>query len=228
MWMCRFPFVKACPSDLIKIIVQGQSSLHFFKELALKYRVYILLNKLIGINMEALSSVGCPIEESNLGNVLVCSVMTDSVQSHVLRPVRFLCLWNFPCWNTAVNCLFLLQGIFPTQGSNPHLLYLLNWQADSFTAEPSGKPNIDNMFLYLQLIEWLMINRKKAAGSPFIKMFSILIYTFVVIVPSFQSWGVTSAYSMVWELPYHWRVWVEMWSLFLKKDMKVGSFLPWN
>ena len=96
MWMCRFPFVKACPSDLIKIIVQGQSSLHFFQELALKYRVYMLLNKLIGINMEALSSVGCPMEESNLGNVLVCSVMTDSVQSHVLRPVRFLCLWNFP------------------------------------------------------------------------------------------------------------------------------------
>ena len=27
---------------------------------------------------------------------------------------------------------FLLQGIFPTQGSNPHLLHLLNWQADFF------------------------------------------------------------------------------------------------
>ena len=31
---------------------------------------------------------------------------------------------------------FLLQGIFPTQGSNPHLLH---WQADSFTTEPPGK-----------------------------------------------------------------------------------------
>ena len=26
---------------------------------------------------------------------------------------------------------FLLQGIFPTQGSNPHLLWLLHWQVDS-------------------------------------------------------------------------------------------------
>ena len=113
--------------------------------------------------MEALSSVGCPVEESHLGNVLVCSVGTDSLQSQVLRPVRFLCLWNFPGWNTGVNCLFLLQGIFPTQGSNPHLLYPLHWQADSFTTEPPGKPSIDNMFLYPQLIEGLMINHKKVA-----------------------------------------------------------------
>ena len=151
--MCRFPFVKACPSDLNKIIAQGQSSLHFFQELSLKYRVYMLLNKLIGINMEALSSVGCPVEKCSLDNVLECSVVTDSLQPHALRPGRFLCLWNFPGWNTGVNCLFLLQGIFPTQGSILHLLNLLHWQADSFTAEPSGKPYIDSMLLYLQLIE---------------------------------------------------------------------------
>ena len=29
------------------------------------------------------------------------------------------------------SCHFLLQGIFPTQGSNPCLLRLLRWQADS-------------------------------------------------------------------------------------------------
>ena len=28
-------------------------------------------------------------------------------------------------------CHFLLQGIFPTQGLNPHLLCLLHWQVDS-------------------------------------------------------------------------------------------------
>ena len=33
--------------------------------------------------------------------------------------------WNFPGKNTGVSCHFLLQGIFPTQGSNLHLLYLL-------------------------------------------------------------------------------------------------------
>ena len=33
--------------------------------------------------------------------------------------------------NTGVGCLFLLQGIFPTQGLNSHLLSLLHWQEDS-------------------------------------------------------------------------------------------------
>ena len=35
------------------------------------------------------------------------------------------CPWNFPD-NTGVGCHFLLQGIFPTQNSNPHLLHLLH------------------------------------------------------------------------------------------------------
>ena len=37
----------------------------------------------------------------------------------------------FPGKNRAVGCHFLLQGIFHTQGSNPHLLHHLHWQADS-------------------------------------------------------------------------------------------------
>ena len=36
--------------------------------------------------------------------------------------------------------IFLLQGVFPTQWSNPHLLHLLHWQVDSFTIAPPGKP----------------------------------------------------------------------------------------
>ena len=32
----------------------------------------------------------------------------------------------FPGKNTRVGCHFLLQGIFPTQGLNPHLLHLLH------------------------------------------------------------------------------------------------------
>ena len=35
-----------------------------------------------------------------------------------LQPTRLLCPWDFPGNNTAVGCHFLLQGIFPTQGSN--------------------------------------------------------------------------------------------------------------
>ena len=36
---------------------------------------------------------------------------------------KLLCLWAFPGKNTGVGCHFLLQGIFPTQGSNPDLLH---------------------------------------------------------------------------------------------------------
>ena len=43
---------------------------------------------------------------------------------------RLLCQWNFPGKNTGVGCHFLLQGIFSTQGSNPHLLH---WQADTLS-----------------------------------------------------------------------------------------------
>ena len=39
-----------------------------------------------------------------------------------------------------VGCYFLLQGIFLTQGSNPHLLCLLHWQVVSLPLAPSGKP----------------------------------------------------------------------------------------
>ena len=39
--------------------------------------------------------------------------------------------------NTGVSCHALLQGIFPTQGSNPGLLHC-RW--DSLSSEPPGKP----------------------------------------------------------------------------------------
>ena len=42
--------------------------------------------------------------------------------------------------NTGVGSLSLLQGIFPTQGLNPHLLQLLHWQAGSLPLVPPGKP----------------------------------------------------------------------------------------
>ena len=39
-----------------------------------------------------------------------------------------------------LECCFLLQGIFPTQGSNLRLLCLLHWQAGSLPLAPAGKP----------------------------------------------------------------------------------------
>ena len=39
-----------------------------------------------------------------------------------LGPARLLCPWDFPGKNIGMGCHFLLQRIFPTQGSNQHLL----------------------------------------------------------------------------------------------------------
>ena len=51
--------------------------------------------------------------------------MSDSLYPAVCQ---LLCPWDFPGKNTGMGCNFLLQGTFPTQGSNPHLLH---WQACS-------------------------------------------------------------------------------------------------
>ena len=42
--------------------------------------------------------------------------------------------------NTRVGCHVLLQGIFPTQGSNLCLLLLVHYQAGSLPLAPPGKP----------------------------------------------------------------------------------------
>ena len=52
-----------------------------------------------------------------------CSVLSDFLKHYGLQPARFLCPWDSLGKNTRVGCYFLLQGIFSTQGSNPHLLH---------------------------------------------------------------------------------------------------------
>ena len=49
-----------------------------------------------------------------------------TLQPHGLQPTKLLGRWDSPGKNTGVGCHFPLQGIFPTQGLNPHLLYLLH------------------------------------------------------------------------------------------------------
>jgi len=46
--------------------------------------------------------------------------VSDPFRPHGLYPARLLHPWDFTGKNTGVGCCFLLQGIFPTQRSNPH------------------------------------------------------------------------------------------------------------
>ena len=65
-------------------------------------------------------------------NCIMLKVYNDSksrsIASNVLQnpwtvTSRLLCPWNSPGQNTRVGSRSLLQGIFPTQGSNPGLLH---------------------------------------------------------------------------------------------------------
>ena len=47
---------------------------------------------------------------------------------------KLLCPWDFPGKNTGMGCHFLLQG------SNPSLLCLLHWRADSLPLCHLGSP----------------------------------------------------------------------------------------
>ena len=62
--------------------------------------------------------------------------------SHVgLSVIPWTSPWNSPGQNTRVGSLSLLQGIFPTQGSNPGLLHC---RRILLPAEPPGKPTEDD------------------------------------------------------------------------------------
>ena len=70
----------------------------------------------------------------------VPSVTSNSLWAHGLSLPCSSVLGDSPAKNTAVCYHALLQGIFPIQGSNKHLLCLLHWQVGSLQLTPPGKP----------------------------------------------------------------------------------------
>ena len=65
------------------------------------------------------------------------SVLSNSLWPHRLYPARLLCPWNSPNKNTGVGSHSLFQGIFPTQGWNPGLLY---WRQILYCLSHQGSP----------------------------------------------------------------------------------------
>ena len=64
----------------------------------------------------------------------LCDLWTVACQAH--------CPWDSPGKNTGVGCCALLQGIFPTQKSNPFLGHAPALQAGSLSTEPPRKPSL--------------------------------------------------------------------------------------
>ena len=93
--------------------------------------------------------------------------MSDSFQPHGLLTARLLCPWNSPGQNAGVVSHSLLQGIFPTQGSNPGLLHcrpvlyclsqqgsprILEWIAYPFSRVSSWPRNGTGVLLHYRQI----------------------------------------------------------------------------
>ena len=65
----------------------------------------------------------------------LCPTLCDPMD---LQPARLLCPRGFSGRDSGVGCHFLLQGIFPTQGSNLGLLSLPALAGGFFTASATG------------------------------------------------------------------------------------------
>ena len=104
----------------------------------------------------------CTPENGYNGQFYVCPCVPNHFShvqlfaTHGPWPSRFLCPWDFPGKNTGVGWDALLQGVFLTQGLNPHLLCLLH--CGFFTNEPLGKSN----FMYT-LAQFLKTGKKKTS-----------------------------------------------------------------
>ena len=70
----------------------------------------------VGLESESEVAQSCP----TLCDPMDCSLPGSSVHG-IFQARVLICPWDFPGKSTRVDCHFLLQGIFPTQGLNPGL-----------------------------------------------------------------------------------------------------------
>ena len=92
-------------------------------------------------------------------SLAACTRAHSSVclQPYELQPTRLLCSWDSPGKNTGAGCHALLQGIFPTQGSNLRPLRLLLCQVYSLALihwrSPCAWVRLSNLKLMIYALE---------------------------------------------------------------------------
>ena len=79
---------------------------------------------------------------------LRCCTPYPTLKPHGLQPAKRLYPWYSPHRNTGAGYHVLLQGNFPTQGSNLGLFCLLLQQAGSLPQAPLGKPHTKISCIY--------------------------------------------------------------------------------
>ena len=94
---------------------------------------------------------GCACAKSLQSCPTLCDPMCSSLPGS--------CQWDSPAKNTGVGCQAHLQGIFPTQGSNPRVICLLHWQAGSL-------PLATTCLLSDKLHAYKPLSQTPSAGKP--------------------------------------------------------------
>ena len=75
-----------------------------------------------------------------------CSVVSDSLRPYGLQPAMLLCPWISAGQNTGVGGQFLLQGIFPTEGS----ILFFRAQGTNAMWYPGGEGSLgENGYIYM-------------------------------------------------------------------------------
>ena len=99
------------------------------------------------------------------------------------QPARLLCPWiDSPGKNTGVGCHALLQGIFPTQGSNVRLLCFLHCRQILYrlgTGKPRQRKILTVFFLILPqvvppLLLWAFCIRKTYLSQSFLFKYKVI------------------------------------------------------
>ena len=84
--------------------------------------------------------------------------------------------------NTGLGSHFLLQGIFPTQGLNSHLLHLLDWQVDYLPASPRKSHNYLHIYLFGSCLSFPPPPGKQELGTHSVWLWIHLIATVTSII----------------------------------------------
>ena len=101
---------------LVSDVQQTESVTHI--HISNNFQILFPYRSLQSIEQSSLCYTVGPYQLSTLYISESCSVVSDSLRPHGLQPARFLSPWHSPGKSTGVGCHLLLQGIFPTQGSN--------------------------------------------------------------------------------------------------------------
>ena len=83
-----------------------------------------------------------------------------------LCPSKLLCPWDSPV-RILESVAMPSSGDLPTQGSNPHFLCLLHWQAGSLPLVPPKKPEYSvHGILQARILGWVAISFSRGSSQP--------------------------------------------------------------